>query len=89
MPEFSSHDTRVQRPPPCCLLLGGQRLAMADHEGAVKNVPAELGVSIAALQVIDAIDQVGVNSELEEVGLADDASGILGEISALNIRKKI
>lgn len=54
----------------------------------LQNIPTELGVAVASLQVVDAVDQVGVNGELEEVGLTDDAGGILGEVSALEVYRK-
>lgn len=50
-----------------------------------QNLPAELGVAVASLQVVDTIDQMGVNGELKEVGLTDDAGGIFGEVSALEV----
>lgn len=48
-----------------------------------QNVPSELGVAIAALQVVDAVRQVLVDGELEQGRLADDGGGVLGEVAAL------
>lgn len=47
--------------------------------------PAKLCVAIATLQVVDTVNQVRADCELEQVGLADDDSRVLGKVAALDV----